>query len=103
MNDRPRESDAVGDVFIQPVADDAGLPIGAGMLERSPTENPDFTTVQYGLEYGVDEIKVVLETNKIPYSEPNSVEPYLAERLSDGALVGWFNGRIELGPRVLGH
>lgn len=103
MNKRLRDSDAIGDVFIQPAAHDAGLPMGAGMLERPPTEVSDLETVYYGPEYETDEIKGLLETNKIAYSEPNSVERYLAERLADGALVGWFNGRLELGPRALGN
>ena len=103
MNQRLRESDAVDDVFIQPVAHDAGLPIGAGLLERPPTEVSNLETVYYGPEYETDEIKGLLETNKIAYSEPNSVERYLAERLADGALVGWFDGRLELGPRSLGN
>lgn len=103
MNKRLRESDAVDDIFIQPVAHDAGLPIGAGMLERPPDQVPKFETVYYGPAYDTEEIRNLLEKNKIAYSEPDDVERYVAECLADGALVGWFNGRLELGPRALGN
>jgi len=103
MNKRLRESDAVDDIFIQPVAHDAGLPIGAGMLERQPDEVPELETVYYGPAYDTEAIIDLLETNKIAYSEPDNVDRYVAEQLADGALVGWFDGRLEFGPRALGN
>lgn len=103
LNKRLRESDAVDDVFVQPVAHDAGLAVGAGMLDRRPDQVADFETVYFGPAYDDAEIRETLETNKIPHSEPGDVERYVAERLADGALVGWFDGRLELGPRALGN
>ncbi|WP_436927427.1 carbamoyltransferase family protein [Halosimplex amylolyticum] len=103
LNKRLRESDAVEDVFVQPVAHDAGLAVGAGLLERSPAEVPRLETVYYGPEYDADEIRDLLKRNKIPYSEPEDTERVVAERLADGDLVGWFDGRLELGPRALGN
>jgi carbamoyltransferase len=103
LNKRLRESDAVDVVFAQPVAHDAGLAVGAGMLERRPDQVDDFETVYYGPSYDAEEIRDVLETNKITYHEADDVERYTAERLADGALVGWFDGRLELGPRALGN
>jgi len=103
LNKRLRESDAVDDVFVQPVAHDAGLAVGAGMLERRPDQVEDFETVYYGPSYDTVEIRELLETNKITYREADDVERYVAERIADGALVGWFDGRLELGPRALGN
>ncbi|WP_458186547.1 carbamoyltransferase family protein [Haladaptatus sp. NG-WS-4] len=102
MNQRIIASDAAENVFIQPVAHDAGLALGAGWLDQSPTDVPQMTDVYLGSEYDTDEIISDLETNKIEYERPDDLERYVAERLADGALVGWFCGRMEMGPRALG-
>jgi len=103
LNKALRESDAVDDVFVQPVAHDAGLAVGAGWLDRPPAEVPKLDAVYYGPEYDADAIRDRLETNKIAYSDPEDTERVVAERLADGDLVGWFDGRLELGPRALGN
>ncbi|MBX0325530.1 hypothetical protein EGH21_21120 [Halomicroarcula sp. F13] len=103
LNKRLRESPTVDEMFVQPVAHDAGLALGAGLLDQRPSEVPTMETVYHGPSYDADDIRTVLETNKIAYSEPDDVERHVAERLADGALVGWFNGRLELGPRALGN
>ncbi|WP_255171037.1 carbamoyltransferase family protein [Natrononativus amylolyticus] len=102
LNKCIRESPVVDDVFIQPVAHDAGLALGAGWLQQDPSDVERQTNVYLGPEYDTAEIRSTLETNKIAYSEPENLERYVAERLADGALVGWFQGRMEMGPRALG-
>ncbi|AQL42882.1 carbamoyltransferase [Halorientalis sp. IM1011] len=103
LNKRLRESETVDDIFIQPVAHDAGLALGAGWLDQPPADVPRLDTVYYGPEYDTDAIRDRLDTNKIPYHEPEDTERVVAERLADGDLVGWFDGRLELGPRALGN
>ncbi|NKE35659.1 carbamoyltransferase [Natronococcus sp. JC468] len=102
LNKSVRELEAVDDTFIQPVAHDAGLALGAGWLDRRPDGVEPQTTVYLGPEYETSEIESLLETNKIRYAKPDDLEGYVAERLADGALVGWFQGRMEMGPRALG-
>ncbi len=103
MNARVRESPVVEEVFVQPVAHDAGLALGAGWIDRRPADVPKMETVSLGPEFAVGGIRELLETNKIPYGEPDDVARYAAERLAEGALVGWFQGRAEMGPRALGN
>lgn len=103
MNKAVIESDAVDEVYIQPVAHDAGLALGAGWLGQSPDSVTEFTDPYWGPEYDTSEIRQVLETNKLSYDEPDDLERFVAERLADGDLVGWFQGRLELGPRALGN
>ncbi|WP_254525643.1 carbamoyltransferase family protein [Natrinema caseinilyticum] len=102
LNKRVRESPAVDDVFVQPVAHDAGLALGAGWSRQRPAAVDRQTDVYLGPAFETDEIRSLLETNKIEYSEPDDVERYVAERLAAGDLVGWFQGRMEMGPRALG-
>lgn len=102
LNKRVREATVVDDVFVQPVAHDAGLALGAGWVDRNPSTVDELSTVYLGPEYDREEIETRLRTNKIEYAEPDRLEQYVAERLADGALVGWFQGRTEMGPRALG-
>ncbi|MFC4437030.1 MULTISPECIES: carbamoyltransferase family protein [Natrialbaceae] len=102
LNKRVRELEAVDETFVQPVAHDAGLALGAGWLDRRPADVEPQSTVYFGPEYETGEIESLLETNKIEYAKPDDLERYVAERLADGALVGWFQGRLEIGPRALG-
>ncbi|SDJ67019.1 carbamoyltransferase family protein [Natronorubrum texcoconense] len=103
LNKAVREHPAVDEVFVQPVAHDAGLALGGGWIDRRPADVDPMTTVYWGHEHATDEIRGLLETNKIEYTEPDDLERRIAERIADGALVGWFQGRSELGPRALGN
>jgi len=103
MNKRVMEHDSVDELFIQPVSHDGGLAVGAGMLERYPSTVPDMINVYWGPEYETDEIRATLEKNKIDFSEPDDLERTVAEYIVDGELVGWFQGRLEMGPRALGN
>ncbi|WP_114577631.1 carbamoyltransferase C-terminal domain-containing protein [Saliphagus sp. LR7] len=102
LNKRIRESPAVESTFVQPVANDAGLALGAGWVDQHPSEVERQSTVYLGPAYDDDQIERRLRTNKIPYATPDDVEGYVASRLAEGALVGWFQGRMEMGPRALG-
>ncbi|WP_336036280.1 carbamoyltransferase [Halobacterium yunchengense] len=103
LNKRVRERDAVDELFVQPVANDAGLALGAGWLEQDPGDVPEQSTVYFGPSYGTDEVRSLLDEAKVDYREPDDLERLVAERLADGALVGWFQGRLEVGPRALGN
>jgi carbamoyltransferase len=85
------------------VANDAGTTIGAGYLDQDPENVPPLNDVYLGESYSNEEIESVLDGAKIKYTTPENLETYIAERLADGALVGWFQGRSEMGPRALGN
>jgi carbamoyltransferase len=103
MNKEIREIDAVDDVFVQPVSHDAGLALGAGFLESSPGDIDQMTDVYYGQDHDPEVIESILETNKVEYTRPTRLTQQVAEEISNGQLVGWFQGRTELGPRALGN
>lgn len=101
MNKRVMDLDAVDDIYIQPVAHDGGLALGAGMLhQKKPLDMP---TVYHGPSHSNSRIEETLEKNKLEYEQSNDIEREVAELLADGKLVGWFQGRLEMGPRALGN
>ncbi|MDS0261339.1 hypothetical protein NDI56_18215 [Haloarcula sp. S1CR25-12] len=103
MNKRVMEVDAVDRTFVQPVAADAGSAIGAGMLEYSPADIEPMSTVYWGPSYDTETIEAALRTNKIEFTRADDIAGTVAERVADGELVGWFQGRTEMGPRALGN
>lgn len=103
LNKRIMQMAETDEVFIQPVAHDAGLAVGAGYLDQRPATVEPMTTVYWGPEHDDAAIESLLEVNKLQYTEPDDPVRYTAEQLADGKLVGWFQGRMEMGPRALGN
>jgi len=103
LNKRIMELDCVDELFIQPVAHDGGLALGAGWNEYEPDQIEPMTNVYWGEAPCEDDIETLLESSKISYKKVDNVERYTAEKLADGALVGWMQGRLEMGPRALGN
>lgn len=100
LNKRVADSPLVERLFVQPIAHDAGSPIGAGLLAN---EENAMNTVFLGPSFSDEEIEALLLQREIAYERPTDIEREVATRLADGAIVGWFQGRTELGPRALGN
>ena len=98
--------DAVEDLFIQPAATDVGTSLGAALegyrMATGEVPDPEFEHVYYGPQYSNDEIRTTLGELKLSYHEGDVCEK-AAKLLADGAIVGWFQGRMEFGPRALGN
>jgi len=103
MNKRVMESSLVDEVFMQPVANDAGLALGGGLVGQDPDDVPAMKDVYLGPEFSNDTVEEILETNKLSYREPDDLEATVAGKIADGELIGWFQGRMEMGPRALGN
>jgi len=101
MNKQVMELDAVDNLYVTPLAHDGGLALGAGLLNSE--KSIDMPTVYFGPSYSNDKIESLLETNKISYQEPSDLKKRVAESIADGNLVGWFQDRLEMGPRALGN
>lgn len=100
------------EVYIQPAAGDAGGAVGAALAaqyiyfenERTP-ESPDAMQGAYlGPQYFPIDVERSLKKFKSVYSHVRGKKLYakVAEILDDGNVVGWFQGRMEFGPRALG-
>lgn len=91
--------------FIQPAANDAGVVLGAAALvlnENGIKINPLLKTY-YGPEYSDRIIKKTLDKNKITYKKYINISKKTAELLAKNNVIGWFQGRMEFGPRALGN
>ncbi|MDE2770319.1 MAG: carbamoyltransferase [Bacteroidota bacterium] len=101
------------EIWIQPAAGDAGGALGAALMAwhdyaQVPREAcvPDaMEGAKLGPSYDADDIRAALETASMPYEEL-SEEPLCrrtAESLAAQKVIGWFQGRMEYGPRALGN
>jgi len=101
-------------IWIQPASGDAGAALGAALYgwhqylgqPRSADESTDVMQWGYlGPEFTDEQIRVILDEEGAIYhrlDEERLVEG-VADRLARGEVVGWFQGRMEFGPRALGN
>jgi len=102
-------------IYIQPAAGDAGGALGAAWAahhlyfkgERTYPKGADAMQGAYlGPDFGNREVKQMSKKAKAvfhEYTNTDSLYEYVAEKIADGQVVGWFQGRMEFGPRALGN
>ncbi len=132
MNARLRDSGLFDSIWIQPAAGDAGTALGAALwvdarerlvrdeadaaLDRAPA--PDMSAngpvyplaprrwqmdhANLGPAYEDPEIEALLQWARLAYERLDDVAERTAELLAANRVVGWFQGRMEFGPRALG-
>lgn len=106
LNGKIREQTPFKEVFVQPAANDAGLALGGALyvhncvLDRARI-SPMIHTY-YGPHYSEEEVRQALEERGVSYTKSSDIAKDVATILAKGMIVGWFQGRVELGPRALG-
>ena len=106
MNALLIESPYVDEIFIQPGAMDMGTAIGAaleGSVRLGAQIQAPLQHVYYGAEYSSAQIEAALRARGVEYRKEPDLERTAAQLLSDGKVLGWFQGRMEYGPRALGN
>ena len=108
LNQRIWESGKVIRQHIYPNAGDSGLAVGAALYVFHKLNNfsgTDFLidSLNYGPEYSNEEIKQVLDDRNLKYEYYDNIEEKAAKLLSQNKIIGWFQGRMESGPRALGN
>jgi carbamoyltransferase len=99
-------SGMVGKFFVQPAASDDGVALGAAVAPymdgggRLPMKA--MRHAYLGPEFDDEAIESALRTYKLKYARLSDVAETAAELLSNGRILGWFQGRMEFGPRALG-
>jgi carbamoyltransferase len=107
MNARVRNQSPFKHVWVQPAAGDGGTALGAALeIDSSERKNSERTfcmnSAFLGPSYSDDEIEQFLRWAKLPYRRLTSIADETADLLAQDKIIGWFQGRMEFGPRALG-
>ena len=99
-------------LWIQPAAGDAGGALGVAMCiwhqmldnKRQVKEGDSMKGSYLGPRYKAKSLRKFLDSREIPYKQLDDTEltHTVANHLKTGKVVGWFQGRMEFGPRALG-
>lgn len=109
MNGRIMRESPFENYFVHPAAGDAGCAFGAAYyiyhaILRQPRRYV-MTHAYFGPSFSNEECRQALEAGGLRYETLSDVElpQRVAQLLSEGKLVAWFQGRMEWGPRALGN
>ena len=100
-------------IWIQPAAGDAGGALGVALFtwyqlldnKRTPVASDHQHGSLLGISYSDDEIESFLKSEKATYTrvdDEDKLTEQVADAIASGNIVGWFQGRMEFGPRALG-
>ncbi len=99
-------SGLVGKMFVQPAAADDGVALGAALAhcldDNGKLPNKPMRHGYWGPCFDDEAIESALRTYKLRYARLPDPASAAAELLSQGKILGWFQGRMEFGPRALG-
>jgi len=112
-----RHAKGLKNIWIQPAAGDAGGALGAalniGLSLQSKSESDTQATAvpmdnaYLGPAYSPDEIIKTIEKHNLKYEDfrdnESSFEDAVSRALQEGLIIGYFDGRMEFGPRSLGN
>ena len=112
-NGKLQASKIFDNIWIQPASGDAGGALGAALFtnyqilkrDRVVNKNDSMKGSYLGPRFENDEISVFLEKTNAPshfFSDENELLEKVCEAIEDKKIVGWFQGRMEFGPRALG-
>jgi len=106
LNSKVFELPEVSDVFAHPLCGDSGAACGAALLAcyRETGVAPErLRTLALGYEESPARIEELLKITKVSYERSPDIAEAVAAELAAGRVVGWFQGRMEAGPRALGQ
>ena len=112
-NGKLLQSGIFDDIYIQPAAGDAGGSLGCALLtwyqyldnQRIPNKNFDSMKGTFlGPGYNNDNIKSYLNKRNCKYEKlsDEKLPEKIADLIADQKVIGWFQGKMEFGPRALG-
>ena len=110
FNQRVHEIPEVDNIFIYPAMDDSGLAVGAGLAALAEHYNDEpvklnqrLPNLYLGPEYTKDGLENLVKSSGCEVIYHENIQGKIAELLSAGKVVARFTGRMEYGPRALGH
>lgn len=107
MNARLRDKGPFKEIWVQPAAGDAGTALGAALWtdaqERTSSSRSFFMDHAFlGPAFSDEEIEQFLRWSKLPYWRAINLAGEVADMLVQDKVIGWFQHRLEFGPRALG-
>lgn len=111
LNQKIAELPGVKEIYVQPNMGDGGTALGAALVvwqryleEQGKIMKPVLlNNVYLGLEFSRPEIKSAIKSRGLKAVMVSDIEKRAAEAIAAGKIVGWFQGRMEFGPRALGN
>jgi carbamoyltransferase len=107
MNSRLARELPFEEVYIQPAANDAGTALGAPLwvhhMKLGLPRSCGVPHAYLGPGYTDQQIEDSIKKRKVAYARVGDPARYAAAALAAGKIVGWFQGRMEMGPRALGN
>ena len=106
MNSRLQALPAVQRIFAHPLCSDGGAAAGAALgacWQLAGARPEKLHTLANGPQSADAEIEAALQRCGLAYERPADIAEAVADALVQGAVVGWFQGRMEAGPRALGQ
>ncbi len=107
LNAYLRDNGPFKNIWIQPAAGDAGTALGAALWvdaqeRQAPTRAFTMEHAYWGPQYTDTTIKNFLTWTKTPFRVMSNVAEETAALLAEDKIIGWYQGRMEFGPRALG-
>lgn len=107
LNQRVWQSGNVDTQWVYPNPGDSGLSVGAALYayynNNPKTESIKLNNMYKGPSFDNEDIVKILDERKIEYHYSENITGYVAGKLAENKIVAWFQGRMEAGPRALGH
>jgi len=105
QNQKLMESGLVEQLYVKAAAGDSGISIGAAWLStmQNGLEPKALSSIYLGPSFSNVEIERTLKTCGIEYSWVKDPSMAAAELIANDKVIGWFQGRMEFGPRALGN
>ncbi|MFA6422444.1 MAG: carbamoyltransferase C-terminal domain-containing protein [Candidatus Buchananbacteria bacterium] len=106
LNQKLIENCPIEQIFIQPGMGDEGLILGSAAyyLHQNGIKLRDqIKDVYFGNGYGDEEIEAILKEKNYSYRILENPATETANMINNEKIIGWFDGRMEFGPRALGH
>ena len=109
VNGKILENTPFKNIYIPSAGHDAGTAIGSALyLYHKMLDNKrskETITAYFGEQASEQDIIKLLKEKKVNYSISSDEDLFekVANKLIDGGVIGWFQGRSEFGPRALGH
>lgn len=106
INTKLLSQDYCDKLFVPPMANDSGIALGAALYvsqKKNSLQPFRYEHSYFGPEYSAEQIERALLAAGLIYSRLDDIEGQAAKLICNGKIIGWFQGRMEIGPRALGN